>query len=357
MAARTRILHLVPMDALGGVETAARSAAEADGLACDFTLMFMAGRSMATRRDRIIDHPGRRHNSPWAYLASVRDILRLRPDVLICSLWRSMLVGIIVKLLRPSTRLVCFLHNSVPEHRVDRLVHDAGIRMADEIWADSDATVQARTHATPKPVRVISFITRTRDAAAPLTTQPMPHFVGWGRLHPQKGIDQSIRVIAALVALGIDARLEVHGQDHGALDGLRTKIRQLDIADRVRFPGIVTQEELPALAARHAFFLQLSRYEGMGMSVVEAMQLGLVPVVTAVGQVADYVEDGRNGIIADPATPEATAAALAALLGDPARYRAMAQAAVQTWQTVRLYADDVCDAGMALAQLPAGTHR
>ncbi|WP_288413681.1 glycosyltransferase [uncultured Sphingomonas sp.] len=355
MAVRTRILHLVPMDALGGVETAARSAAEADGLACDFTLMFMAGRSMATRRDRIIDHPGRRHNSPLAYLASVRDILRLRPDVLICSLWRSMLVGIIVKLLRPSTRLVCFLHSTTWVHAADRLAHDVGMRLADAIWADSAATLRTRASALDRPTRIISFVTRHRNAVP--HERPQPRFVGWGRLHEQKGIDRSLQVIAALVASGIDARMEIWGEDHGALPELRELARRLGIADHVAFPGTATQADLPGLARGHAFFLQLSRVEGMGMSVVEAMQLGLVPVVTAVGQVADYVEDGRNGIIADPATPEATAAALAALLGDPARYRAMAQAAVQTWRTVRLYADDVCDAGMALAQLPAGTHR
>lgn len=349
MPARTRILHLVAADALGGVETAARSAAEADRLPCDFTLMFMAGETVATRRDRIVDHPGRRSNSPLTLLQSIRDVLRISPDVLVCSLWRSMLVGMAVKRLRPSIRLVCFLHNSVPEHRLDQMVHDAAMRMADEIWADSDATVQARTPAVRTPTRVISFITRKRNAAVPATALAAPHFVGWGRIHPQKGIDRSIAFIAALVARGIDARFEVRGEDHGALAALQAQAEQLSMGDRVRFPGPVAQDDLPALAARHAFFLQLSRYEGMGMSVVEAMQLGLVPVVTPVGQVGEYVVDGRNGIIADPAMPEATAATLAAVLADPARYHALADAAAGTWQAVRLYADDVCAAGMALA--------
>ena len=50
-------------------------------------------------------------------------------------------------------------------------------------------------------------------------------------------------------------------------------------------------------AQNSSFFLQLSNEEGQGMSVLESMQLGLIPVITAVGEIRNYCMDGTNSII------------------------------------------------------------
>lgn len=74
------------------------------------------------------------------------------------------------------------------------------------------------------------------------------------------------------------------------------------------------------------------------MSVVEAMQLGLVPVVTPVGEIANYCRHMENGIIHDDLA--STAAAIEAVVADPERYAAMSRAAIETWRDAPLYADD-----------------
>jgi glycosyltransferase involved in cell wall biosynthesis len=89
----------------------------------------------------------------------------------------------------------------------------------------------------------------------------------------------------------------------------------------------------------------------MAMATVEAMQLGLVPVVTAVGEMAHYVSDGISGIIVDAADPDAGAAKLLPLLTDQARFSAMRQEAIRIWEDAPLYAEAICGAA---AERPGG---
>ncbi|EFH2676779.1 glycosyltransferase, partial [Escherichia coli] len=45
--------------------------------------------------------------------------------------------------------------------------------------------------------------------------------------------------------------------------------------------------------------LQFSHFEGMAMSVVDAMQVGVIPIVNNVGEIPNYVKNNINGIILD----------------------------------------------------------
>lgn len=346
-SASPKVLYLIPSDACGGVETAARSAAETPKLSCDLVLMFLAGRTLAADRRRIIDHPGRRLNSPSTYMKGLLEILRHKPDVLICSLWRSVFLGTVVKIVRPRTRFVFFLHNVVAEHFVDRFVHWLAFSAADEVWADSEATLSARSASRRRPARVISFVTGFRDPTAPPVAAPL--FVNWSRLHFQKGHDRSIRLIDAMVRRGVDAHLEIWGPEDGAKPALEELVAKLGLGSRVRFNGPARQDQLAAIASKSSFYLQLSRYEGMAMSVVEAMQLGLVPVVTAVGQIPSYLQHNENGIIADPQHLELAAEELQQLLAHPERFGPMSSAAAAQWRFHSSYADDLCSAALTLA--------
>ena len=78
------------------------------------------------------------------------------------------------------------------------------------------------------------------------------------------------------------------------------------------------------------------------MSVIEAMALGLVPVVTPVGEIPRYCHDGESGI--HVSTPEETAQKVVALANAPLRWQQMARQASDRWADARLFRDDYCDA-------------
>jgi glycosyltransferase involved in cell wall biosynthesis len=344
---RPRILHIIPHDGVGGVEVAARSMAERGDLDCDFTLLLLAGKTLSEAPTRIEQSPFGAPLNPLAQCRGIARCVRNPPDVLIMSLWRSVGVAVLARLIRRRIRLVFFLNLERPVHAVDAIASRIAIAFADEVWADSAATLQARIGKRSKATRVISFVTQRREAPA---TPPAaaPRFVTWSRLNRQKGIDRALHFIAALVQRGIDARFDIWGPDDGEQASLEALAKELGIEGRIRFRGAAERDSLAQVAAGGSFFLQLSRYEGMAMGTVEAMQLGLVPVVTPVGEMARYVENGASGVFVDPDDLGAGVEAVAELIAQPEAYARARSGAIAYWQNAALYAEDICAASHAL---------
>ena len=69
-----------------------------------------------------------------------------------------------------------------------------------------------------------------------------------------------------------------------------------------------------------------SLYEPLGIVNLEAMACGTAVVASAVGGIPEVVSDGETGLLVPPDDPGALAAALNALLGDPARADALGRA-------------------------------
>jgi glycosyltransferase involved in cell wall biosynthesis len=181
---------------------------------------------------------------------------------------------------------------------------------------------------------------------------PAPHFITWGRLHPRKRIDLALDCFALVHARHPQARFAIIGPDRGEQPALEAKTRALGLAEAVRFLGPADLPQITGYAADAAFFVQTSRFEGMGMAVVEAMQLGLVPLVTPVGEIGSYVADGGNGVWFT--TPEEAAARIEALLADPQAFAAMREAAVRTWSGRALYRDEFLAACAEIAAMVGG---
>ena len=77
----------------------------------------------------------------------------------------------------------------------------------------------------------------------------------------------------------------------------------------------------------------------MAMSVVEAMQLGLVPVVTPVGEIRNYCRQGENAILIQ--SDEAAVDDVMKVLRDVEGYVTMQNEAAATWLGKPLYADSM----------------
>jgi glycosyltransferase involved in cell wall biosynthesis len=341
-----RVWHVIPRDGVGGVEVAARSMAKRDDLDCAFQLCLIAG-TAAEPRHRIIGSPYRSLWNPLAHLGVVKKILEARPDIVIFSLWWSVPVALIVRLLAPRSRIVYFLHFDRDTHVLDAMLTRLGVSVASEVWGDSTATLQTRRMPKRIKCRQISFVTE-RLLPANHQESAAPRFVVWTRLHRQKGLDRAIELIARLVERGVDATFDIWGRDDGELDRLKNLAVERGVDGRVTFHGPLSREGLSTVAASNSFFLQPSRSEGMAMSCVEAMQLGLIPVVTPVGEMKTYVRSGETGIVLDVENLDQGAADIQALMNSPQHYRQVRDNAQKTWHTAPLYSDDICLSSRAL---------
>jgi D-inositol-3-phosphate glycosyltransferase len=141
-----------------------------------------------------------------------------------------------------------------------------------------------------------------------------------GRLVPRKGLGDLIRAMpripdAELVLVGGPADRPV-GEDPEAAR-LLTAAQRLGVADRVRFPGAVPVEEMPAWYRSADVVVCPGWYEPFGLTALEAMACGVPVVANAVGGYLDTVVDGVTGALVRPRDVTALADTLRRLLSDP----------------------------------------
>ena len=152
----------------------------------------------------------------------------------------------------------------------------------------------------------------------------VPLVTAIGRLHEQKGMSYLLRAASSI--RHSDSKCHVLIVGHGPLDDeLRALARQLRIDDRVTFLGFC--DDVPRVLAATDVFVLASLWEGMPNAVLEAMAAGLPVVATRVEGTVDLIEDGRTGVLIMPKDVPGLATALLRLLRDPARARALGDAA------------------------------
>ena len=247
---------------------------------------------------------------------------------------------LLYKLIHPRCRFVCFLHSGRAVHAVDWLLAFLAMALASEIWADSQSTLKSRIPIKwHHRARVISFVLRYVQAGT--QERPSPRFIFWGRLAPEKGLDRAIHIIAALNREIPDVRFQVIGPDCGELPRLLSLVDKLCLGSVVSFLGPKGPQEIQVLASQASFYLQTSVFEGMAISVVEAMQFGLVPVVTPVGEAASYCSDNFNALFVDSNDPMAASKRIHQLLLNPSLYSVLRLRAIDSWSKASNYSDSV----------------
>jgi glycosyltransferase involved in cell wall biosynthesis len=78
---------------------------------------------------------------------------------------------------------------------------------------------------------------------------------------------------------------------------LKTLVRELNIQDRVKFLGNVSNDQLPKYLKLADVFVRPSRSEGLGTAFLEAMAAGTPIVATRVGGIKDFLIDRETGIV------------------------------------------------------------
>jgi phosphatidyl-myo-inositol dimannoside synthase len=155
--------------------------------------------------------------------------------------------------------------------------------------------------------------------------------LGLSRLVPRKGFDTAIRAVGRLARVRPRLELVIAG---GGRDAERLRRLADSLGAPVRFLGRVGDEDLVPLFGAADIYAMLCRnrwagleQEGFGIVFLEAAACGVPQVAGESGGAAEAVEDGVTGVVVRPPDDvDAVARAIADLLDDPARRRAMAVA-------------------------------
>lgn len=136
-----------------------------------------------------------------------------------------------------------------------------------------------------------------------------------GRLVPSKRLDTLVDALALLGDPGPVVRVVLIGRGPEE-EALRERARERGVEDRLKFAGHLDDDEAVALVRACDVLCSTSEYEGFGLSVAEAMAVGLPVVATAAGGVEELVEPDTGILVPIGATAE-LAAAVARLRDDP----------------------------------------
>jgi glycosyltransferase involved in cell wall biosynthesis len=161
-------------------------------------------------------------------------------------------------------------------------------------------------------------------------------FVGF--IAENKGADLLPDIFLKVSRAHADIQFTIAGQ--GPLEqNLESRCKENGTIDKCIFTGGVNREKIAAILHGSGILILPTRIEGFGLSIIEAMMSGTVPVVSRIrGVTDDIVSDGVNGLLIEPDDTEGFADAIANLLKNPERLNSMSEAARET--AIRKYSVD-----------------
>lgn len=265
----------------------------------------------------------------WAGFAALRSWLgRYRPDIVNThSSTDSWLTAIAVRTLAHPPAVVRTRHVSVPISRnlFSRWLYTRGCRHIVTTGEKLRGTLIAENGFAPG--RITSVRTgidlgrfKPGDRAAArrrLNLSADDLIVGIvATLRRWKGHQYLLEAVAGLTEFA-NLRLVIVG-DGPQWQSLRQQAAGLNLQNRVLFAGRQSNIET-WLQAFDVFCLPSYANEGVPQSLMQAQACGLAAVTTPVGSIEEAVVPGASALLVPPANAEALRAALAGLLGDPAR--------------------------------------
>jgi glycosyltransferase involved in cell wall biosynthesis len=181
-------------------------------------------------------------------------------------------------------------------------------------------------------IRVLPHVIDTQRFSPP-TGEPDVDIVSVGSLIQRKRHDVLIEAVARLKERGRSVRVLIAGE--GPLrPALEQQIRDRGVGELVELLGF--RRDVEVILRRGRLFALVSEWEGVPFAMVEACCTGLVPIVTDVGTITDFVEHERSGHVVPVGDAEALARSIERLLGQPGHYAALRERALHMRETLSL---------------------
>ena len=136
-----------------------------------------------------------------------------------------------------------------------------------------------------------------------------------GVITKAKGIFDLLEVLVSNKEL-LEKKLKLVIGGSGQVEELKAIIGKNNIGEMVQFVGWVTGEEKQQLLTAADIYILPSYYEGVPISILEAMRYGKPVISTCVGGIPEIVEPGVNGLLVNPGDSAALLNALLFYIND-----------------------------------------
>jgi len=313
---RPRVLQLGP-DVRGGMRAVMRGLFDSP-LAERYRLEFVATHRGAGWWERLVVYCLSLWGLTWWSLRGRGRIVHVHATVR-GSMLRKSFVVLLAKALR--RRVVLHMHSGPGDVVYERTqigslqaaLFRLMFRCADVVLAVSAASARAleETYAASGVVVVPNPAPAAPDVPPGRGSELLTALYIGGFANRVKGGEELLAALERLEPAGLRVLLSGPGElpDRGrALIERRAEIE---------WRGWLEEAEKEELLHEAAIFVLPSTSEGLPMALLEAMAWARAIVATAVGGVPDVLSDGSDGLVVPPGDPDALAAALARLAGDP----------------------------------------
>lgn len=200
------------------------------------------------------------------------------------------------------------------------------IRQMDALISTSRKTADYLDH----PSRVILHGIDTRNFSPPadraaikasLGLPPGPIVGCFGRIRAQKGTDVFVDAMIELLRDRPEAAAIVMGRatekHRGFERDLKARVAATGLSDRFLFPPEVPVHDIARWYQALDLFIAPQRWEGFGLTPLEAMACGVPVIATTVGAFEELIVPGETGALIPPGDVASMVSAAAKLLDDP----------------------------------------
>lgn len=229
-----------------------------------------------------------------------------------------------------------------------RVLYDAVMRRLARLYARRAAAIIADSEYSKRAIVDRLGVNKAKVAVIPValgaefTPQPLndavmlrygitsPYILYVGNFKPHKNLPRLLRAFSRLPKpLQGNYQLVLAGGDRIHRPALEGLARTFGVADRVVFPGLIEDADLPVLYSGCALFVLPSIEEGFGLPALEAMACGAAVVTSNRAALPEVV--GEAALLVDPEDEAALTAAMARVLSTPdlhadLRWRGLARA-------------------------------
>ena len=332
-----RVVHLVTSLAIGGLETVVL-----DLVRCRRRDVFSAhvvcletGGVLEEKLSALgvpVEAIGTTGSVPRRILKLARVLRSLKPHILHTHNPSPHLHGALAARLAGVPVLVHTKHGrNFPNRRVRVATNRLAAWLSDCVVAVSDDAARVAREVERIPVEKVRLVHNGVDTTRFRYRGPRPNrdafrAVTVARLDPVKDQATLLQAVRLVVDKNPAFRLDIvgDGPSRAALEAQRT---ELGLDRHVRFCGY--QSDVEPYLAQADIFLLSSISEGIPLTLLEAMAVGLPGVATDVGGIREVIVPGVTGYLVPARSPEALAEAMLAIQADPLVIERMGQASRQ----------------------------
>jgi len=261
----------------------------------------------------------------WGLIRSILPVWRVvqksRPTAIIFAGFIPALLYPPILRLFTSAQFIMWDH--APQNtflKIKRLAFPLALKCMDRIVCISHSTASAMTEYFGIPPDEITIIPNSVDPTRWQALPPAPDFSTLRIIMParldlnQKDQITLIKAAAKLHRQGV--ALEVTMVGSGIDEGrVREAIEAEEASDYVRL--VAHSDDVPSLVAHHNVLCLSSKFEGLGLVLVEAMLARRVAIASRVSGCVDVIIDGINGFLFSAGSVDDCARVLRALRYEP----------------------------------------